>query len=926
MVLLTVLVTVAFAQTGKITGKVTDKKTGETLIGLSVKLDGSAKGASTDVSGNYALTGLAPGKYTIVFSYIGYQPKRITDVDVQNGKPAIVNVVMEDAPSQRLAEVVITATARQESVNSLYAAQKNRAVISDGISSDQITRSPDKSTGEVLKRVSGTTIQDNKFVIVRGLGDRYNNARLDNASLPSTEANRKAFSFDIVPSNLVDNIVISKTATPDLPGDFAGGSVQIITRDIPAQNFFTVSLGAGYNSQSTFKDFYYGPRYLSDYFAFNTERQLPTTGFPKNTSQTLSLTQEQSTAAIKKLPGVWNIGNSLAAPSQNHQLSLGRVKDFNNGGRFGVIASLTYRNSQTTVPDAERTYLFYDYDDRVNQFSTAIGALANLSYTKGKNKFSFKNLYNRILEDRFTYRVGSDFTRSSDLQYYAFDMLQKGLLKTSVEGEHTLGANKNRFTWNLAYSNVINNQPDQRKIGYQRTITDRDNPEVPYLASVLSINKENNRLFSDLKENIYNGGLNYQVPLKISSQPATLKLGAGTQYRTRDFAARLLGSVLNGFDEDVQTRPINTLYGKDLVNANYYRLDEITSLTDSYDANSLTSFGYAMLDNKLANKLRVVWGLRAENFNLKLNSFRTSGEPLNVERNDLDLLPSANFTYALTPKSNLRASYYRTLARPEFTELAPFAYYDYEVLAVRQGNENLKSTNIDNADLRYELYPGTGQVFSVSAFYKHFNNAIEPSIDDVNSTPTISYYNTKQAVNYGAELEFRHTLGFLKDNSESLNNTTIYVNGAYIKSKVNNPANAGYLRDNRPMVGQSPYTINAGLQYNAFQNALNLSVLYNRIGKRITSVGGQRLENVWENPRNVLDFQANYRVIKGKGQIKLNVSDILNNQSLFYFDYDGNGKYTPLQSAPADPNIRQDEVFSRFKRGVDASLSFSYNF
>jgi hypothetical protein len=236
--------TVFGQQSGKISGKVTDKKTGETLIGLTVKVEGTTNGVFTDVEGRYTLNNLKTGKQAIIFSYIGYKGKNITDVEVAEGKVTTLNVVMEEAGEQ-LAEVVITATARQESIGALYAQQKNSVTVSSGISSEQIRKSPDRNTSEVLKRVSGTSIQDNKFVIVRGLSDRYNSARLNNATLPSSEPDRKAFSFDIVPSNLVDNLIINKTASPDLPGDFSGGLVTINTKDFPDENFFNFSLGLG---------------------------------------------------------------------------------------------------------------------------------------------------------------------------------------------------------------------------------------------------------------------------------------------------------------------------------------------------------------------------------------------------------------------------------------------------------------------------------------------------------------------------------------------------------------------------------------------------------------------------------------------------------------------------------------------------------
>ncbi|MEJ7560122.1 MAG: TonB-dependent receptor [Pedobacter sp.] len=927
--LFVILGVTAFAQTGRISGKVSDKKSGETLIGVTVKIKGSTTGMATDVDGKYSLPGLAAGKYILIFQYVGYNGKEISDVEVTSGKTTVFDIVLDETGGENLSEVVIQGSFKKESVNALYAQQKNSAVISDGISSDVIRKSPDRSTGDVLKRVSGTTIQDNKFVIVRGLADRYNNASLDNSSLPSTEPNKKAFSFDIVPSGLINNIVVYKTATPDLAADFAGGSIKIVTKDVPESNFFELSLGTGYNSQSTFKDFSYGPRYTENYFGFDGGyRQLPTGGFPKNTNSTEALRGNQAAtiSAINKLPKVWKIGNHDAPLAQNHQFSMGRVKDFKNGGKFGAIVALTYRNSETTRPVVERSYYTYDYDDRVNTFSSNIGAMANFAYVQGKNKISFKNLYNRILDDKFTYRTGTDVGRSSDLQYYAFDVIQKGIFKTSLDGDHQL-TDKNKLSWTASYANITNNQPDQRKIGYLRNVGFRDDPTKPFLAANTAITKENNRFFSDLNESLYGGAVNDSYSIKLFDKNATLKGGLGANYRTRDFGARLLGITLKNADQDIQALPVSQLYSKSLINSGVYELSEITGNSDKYDANSLVSFGYAMLDQPITDKLRAVYGVRVEQFNLKLNSRNVDGTPLHVNQDYLDILPSVNLTYALSERANFRASYYRTLARPEFRELAPFDYYDYELLGNVAGNPSLKRTLIDNADLRYEIYPSAGQIFSVSAFYKHFDNAIEPSIYDQNSTPAFSYFNTKSINNYGVELEIRQSLAFIDDES-ILKDFMISANGTLVKSKVINPTDQVYLTKERPMVGQSPYAVNAGIQYSALDNSLNFSALYNRIGRRITNAGGQRFGDVWEAPRNVIDFQTSYSFYKKKAQLKLNVNDLLNNQAVFYFDYNKDKKFSPnnIITNSTTGEVLKDEILSRYKTGTNVSLSLTYTF
>jgi len=447
---------------------VSDKKSGETLIGVTVKIKGTTKGMATDVDGKYSITGLAAGKYILVFQYVGYNGKEISDVTVTSGNTTVFNIVLDEAGGQNLSEVVIQGSFQKESINALYAQQKNSALISDGISSEAIKRSPDRSTSDVLKRVSGATIQDNKFVVIRGLSDRYNTAMLDGASLPSTEPNRKAFSFDIVPSNLVDNIVISKTATPDLPADFTGGAIQIRTKDIPDQNFVTIGVGAGYNTASTFKDFKSGQRNATDYLGFdNGNKQLPG-NFPTSNQIINVLTPEQNIRALRSLPQDWNIYNRSALPTQNYQFTLGKVKDLKNDRKIGAIVSLTYRNAQTIYKDVIRDYYDFDYVDDVYKFSTNIGALANFAYTFGKNKITFKNIYNRIYDDQYLSRTGTNQAIASDVKFFAFDLMQKSLLKSTVEGNHQLGGNNSKIDWSLSYSKVLNDQPDQRKVSYTR--------------------------------------------------------------------------------------------------------------------------------------------------------------------------------------------------------------------------------------------------------------------------------------------------------------------------------------------------------------------------------------------------------------------------------------------------------------------------
>jgi TonB-dependent receptor len=917
--LFVILGATAFAQTGKISGKVSDKKSGETLIGVTVKIKGTTKGMATDVDGKYSLLGLATGKYTLVFQYVGYNGKEISDVEVTTGKTTVFDLVLDETGGENLTEVVIQGSFKKESVNALYAQQKNSAVISDGISSESIKRSPDRNTSDVLKRVSGATVQDNKFVVIRGLSDRYNTALLDGASLPSTEPNRKAFSFDIVPANLVDNLIISKTATPDLPGDFTGGAIQIITKDIPEQNFVSFGVGAGYNTASTFKDFKSGIRNPTDYLAFdNGDKGLPANFPSKNRIEGGTLTAEQGIVAMRKLSSNWKTYNNTGLPTQNYQFTLGRVKDFKNSNKFGALFSLTYRNAQNINSDVIRDYVNVDFHDNIYKFSTNLGGLANFAYTYGKSKITFKNIYNRTYDDQYLSRNGYNVDRGRDIKYFAFDLMQKSLFKSTVEGTHALGENSSKINWSVSYANVINDQPDQKKIGYQRNPADAGTANYLYVAQTDNVNKENSRLFSKLNENNFSGGLNYTLPVKMFSQTSTFKAGLNSIYRDRTFDARFIGLQANPSApnaDEINKRPLSSLYGRDAINNGAYFLKDISLDGDSYTAHSITNAGYLMLDNKLGEKSRLVWGVRVEQFNVVLDS-KVPSPQTSVDDNYVDVLPSANYTYSLTPKINLRASYYRTLARPEFRELASTSIYDYELLASQQGSPFLKEAKIDNADLRFEFYPQSGQIISVSTFYKKFHNAIETYNIDGGSSRIITFINSDKVDIYGLEFEFRKSLDFISA-SDFLKRTTFYTNLSLIKSNVEtNNTGVNLIDTKRPMVGQAPYIINAGLQH-ALNDKVSFNALYNTVGRRLNVAGGILFPAIWEAPRNVVDLQLALKVIKTRGELKFNAGDILNNRITQYYDNDKDKKYD---------RSKGDETISSYKPGSNYSLSFSYNF
>ncbi|MBM3401830.1 MAG: TonB-dependent receptor [Bacteroidetes bacterium] len=900
-------------QEGKISGKVTDSKSGETLIGLTVKITGATLGASTDIEGRYTLGNLEPGKYSLSFTYIGYQSKNITDIEVIEGKTTTLDVIMEEASSLALKEVVITATVRQESISALYAQQKNSISISSGITSELIRRTPDRSISDVLKRVSGASIQENRFVIIRGLADRYNSSILNNAILPSSEPDRKAFSFDIIPANLIDRVVVNKTASADLPGDFAGGVIQVITRDVPEENFFNASVSFGYNSQATFKDFTANARNKYDFLGFDDgSRKLPA-GFPGSFQAYNPLSNADKAKFTSQVKNSYPEVTQMAIPIQNHQLTWGRRKELKSGASFGNVISLSYRNAQNLAIAERKDYEFsgdpfYEYSENTSRYITNLGALANFAYIKGGNKIAFKNIYNRTFEDNYTNRTGFTTDNIQYVRLFNSDLTTKSLLNSQLEGDHQVGKKQMKFTWNLNYARVERDQPDQRSMDYRRSLGTQEPFRI--------IDRNTRRLFSDLEEDTFGAQAALSIPVKLFTQQSTLKIGAMKQYKQRDFNARIFNYLFVGpsvFEKSYSGLPKEQIFAPVNINENGFVLNEFTNNTDSYNANSDLNAGFLLMDNKFGEKFRISYGARFEQFAQTLNAIDFSGQVIAANQDNFDILPSANLTYSLNAKSNIRFSGSQTVSRPEFRELALFNYYDFISQTSVTGNPYLRRAKIVNADLRYELYPTAAETFTVSAFYKNFDDPIEQRVNS-NSTPVvrgINYLNADRATSLGIEVDFRKKLSFLGDQTW-LENLTAFANASYIDSKV-----LGEGID-RPLQGQSPYLINAGLQYFSPKSAITFTTVYNRIGQRIFLVGYQGYPDIYENARDVLDFQISKRVLKSNAEIKLNVGDVFNQNTVFYQNNVGETKMAYEGSGI-------DRLINSYRLGTNVSLSFAYN-
>lgn len=904
-----------------ISGKILNEKN-EPVTGASIKLENGARGVSSDVEGRYSLHVTDTGTYAVTFSGVGYATKTISDIHVGSNGVYDLNIVLEVSAKQ-LEGVVVRASARKESVNSLLSFQKNSATVTDGISAESIKRSPDRNTGEVLKRVSGASIENNKFVVVRGLIDRYNQATINNSLLPSTEPDKRAFSFDLIPSNLIDNLIIYKTANADLPGDFAGGLIQITTKDVPNQNSFSYNIGLGYNSQSTFKNFLRdGGNSPLDYSGFESGNRALADGVPSSRRKYASGSIDQQIGYSQKFKKTLSAGEKFKAlPNANLQLVWNARKDLKNNAVLGSIVSLNYRNSQNLIDVRRSEYenqgqRLYDLNDTTYRFTTTIGALANFSYKKGTTKYTFKNIFNKILDNSFSVRKGNNYDDMALVSNSYAETFDKWMMNSQFGAEYALKRSA-KLDWNVNYTYTKTDRPDFRLLEYNKDMDDEGKPEVPYL-----FNPRNNmRLWSYMKEHAAGGAANYSIPFTLFDEKQTFKAGYLGQYKMRDFETRwfrLEEAFQSTFDPSKYSLTPEHLLDNENLSRAGFTYNEYDSNSDQYEANTFLNAGYVMVDGKLSEKLRAVAGVRVESFIANIDTYDRSGELYEVNKKFLDVLPSINLTYNVTDRTNLRLSASRTVTRPEIRELTYLAYYDYIQNATLVGNPNLKRSQNSNIDIRFETYPNAGESFTATVFYKNFKNPIESylllgsNLDNRN----IGWVNSPNADSYGIEVEFRKKLSFINQSSPVLDRFTVFANGALIKSEsdrvtVDASGIASATGEKKPMQGQSNYIVNGGIQYNSESGWL-MSALYNRIGHRLAVIGNQFQQDLFENGRSILDVQVAKKLGK-RSELKLNVNDILNQKSIFYYNYNDTYKYQK----------KDDDVFSSFRYGTVFTLSLS---
>jgi TonB-dependent receptor len=888
--LLSVSVT-GLAQSGSIEGVATDRKNKETLPGVMITIEGTTIGAAADFNGHFLIPNVKPGKYKVKASYISYNTIIVEDVKVEAEKTVKLSIALSEN-TVSLDGVTVTGVRKTNTDVSMINTTRMSPLVSIGISGQQILRSQDRDASEVIRRLPGTTIIDDRFIVVRGLSQRYNAVWLNNSPTPSSEADAKAFSFDVIPASMIENMLIVKSPAPELPADFSGGFVKITTVNLPEKNSFFLSYGTGIGQGTTFESLSKYQKSSTDWLGFdNGYRALPKS-MPANLNEYESATnpeiQNRITTLGKELNKSWSPLSGKAYADQ--RLSFGFNKRFNIGSQSaGNLTALTYSNGNNSDEITTNNYSIYDFKNdnssyvdqfHDNQFTNSVklGLLHNWSwYPAAGQKIEFRNLFNQIGMNRITERTGREFyndgryIKSTELRY-----MNRSVYSGQLAGEHSFNDGTTKIDWMAGYSFSNKNEPDTKRYRYIRS--SQDTTEYFLLFSDNADLSSLSQMWFRLNENIISASANFVKQLKFSEFTPEIRTGFYFEDKKREFSARNFGysRASNQSVFDKTTLPVDEIFNDQNINlTDGIKLAEITSLSDSYNASNKLIAGYIAAKIPFSSKISLYTGLRIEKNVQILSSFKQgTTTPVLITRDTLDLIPSANLALNLNEKSLLRVAYGLSVNRPEFRELAPFYFVDFELNAGIYGNQSIKQAYIHNFDLRYEYYPSPNETFNIGLFYKNFRNPIEMVIMG-NSPTQYSFENVLSAYSYGIETDVRKSLGFIS----GAENFSLILNAALIKSKVQ--FGEGDLNRDRSLQGQSPYMVNAGIFYYNNNNGIMVTALYNIIGKRIVAVGRpspnkwEDIPDIYEMPRNVIDIAVSKKISE-KFEIKAAVKDLLN--------------------------------------------------
>ena len=941
---------------GIISGTLLDENTGEPLMFANVAIAGTTTGTSTDIDGKYQFE--APvGVHLIVYSYVGYQEKTVSEVEVSDGEVTILDVVLSDQTVDLELDIVVQAKAIERSENALLLLRKKSDKIQDGISSQEMSRYGVSNAAGAMKKVTGATISDGKYVYIRGLGDRYSLSQLNGLVLPSADPYRNSAQIDLIPTNLLDNIITSKTFTPDLPGTFTGGSVDIRTKSFPEQFSLTLTASAGYNAQNNqIDDFLSYEGGKSDYWGYDDGTRSRPALFDDPMVQDLGLLnqslyprprdgREGAGEAARLVDQLIRTSNNNFSPSHlstplDHGFTLSLGNQYQVGKNLlGLILTGSFSQKYNHLSGYEKANWILDdfatgtlfnqgnFRETLSTQTPAVNGMVGLSYKLGQsNTVTFNTIYSHQTDKQGRSIVGErpdNLIHPRNLEGFSLVWQEREMLNYQLGGEHVItGWNNTRIEWKGSVATITQDEPDTRFFEYVRNLN-TDFYNLPASDIQLPFH-----FYRDLEDEQMNFKLDLTIPFGTKSNK--FKLGGLFSQKDRSFHeyryqvlrespfffrnelyagksfADVNGDIDAYLDED-NIGIVQVLEDAGSAEPRYIignRLFDVTVPRNSYLGSENVYAGYGMLTLALSEKLKFIGGARLEATDISVESLDTFlGASERFGDIDVsDILPSFNLIYALGENSNIRGSFSRTLARPNLREIANFSSFDPPTKFTIVGNPNLDRTNISNYDLRWEYFMDAGELISVSGYYKKFTNPITLFYLRT-PNPTLQYSNVPEATLYGVEFELRKGLGFI---SGKLSNFKINTNVSLIEATSDvREENNTTERSERPFEGQAPYILNAALLYTQSQAGFEAILSLNQVGDRLRLFGRDNTPDVFDRGRSQLDFSISKRF--QDFAVKFTAQNLLDSP------------YT-LSSTYLD----REYVYESFKRGITLGFSVSY--
>jgi len=914
---------------GTVSGVVVDGQQGEPLPGANVTVKGTATGTTTDLKGRYRLDGLEPGTYDLIYSFVGFQRKTVTGVEVKAGEITSLDVTLTEETEQ-LDEVVIEAQAARDSEAGLLKERAEAAAVSDAVSAELMSASGAGTAAAAMERVTGASVVDGKYVHVRGLGGRYTNTQLNGIDLPSSDPEKKSVQFDLFPTDLLENIVTLKTFTPDRPGNFSGGLIDISTKRFPEDLRVSFSSSASMNTQAQLGgQFLTHPGGNLDWVGFDDgTRSIPgqLSDLPPDQIPDRPIFAEDPgsySQLSKSFSGVMSPQAGTAPVDQSYSASLGNQNQV-VGRPLGYIVSLTYDRSASFYDDGTtgRYQLGGDsgtlselilLEDQKATTETSLGGLANVTYQATPNhELGVNTLYTHTGESTTRFQQGQwsgeagpkDVLTNRTLLFKERDVRSVQLRGNSYFEE--LGGI--RLKWNGSYSKTTQEEPDRRFFADIARV--QASGDTLYSAFDQGL-RPPTRIFRNLDESKYSASVDVTIPVSLSGRQGQVKFGGSYETTDRDFSSRQFsynapdpnsgvnfrGNATEFFREEnlgivEQDGSGNTIFG--------LTIDDQTNEFNSYTGERTIEAGYLMGEIPVFNRLTVIGGARVEPTDLRVQALPDSVGQIE----EFDVLPSLNLKYELNDNMNLRLAGTQTLARPTFREIAPYPGFDFIQGEVIIGNPDLNRTLITNVDLRWEWFTGPGEILAASVYYKTMENPIEKAFigSSSNTGSQLTWQNVDEATVYGAEFEARTRLGFLSDalryvtfgGNLSLTGSEISVpcfelaedgstcrRGPLVYRQVNNESAT------RNLQGQSPFLLNLDLRYENPDLGTNVGVFYNVFGERLSAVSTGSTPDVYTKPRPQLDVTMSQQLF-GRWKASLKAKNLLNSDHKQVYTFRGN--------------------------------------